>query len=166
VLPALCVPTNAATHGEPATLTNRRLDPKVKERLRQRATRLGRSMEAEAGEILKQALAARPETGEGFYAAIRRRFAPLGGVELDLPPREPGRMPPEPAPVVRAWMARFSASALYGSSISAPAYAAITAAREWAGRRQLRRAIRCIRSGPSGPRTALLNCPSRDRLPW
>lgn len=89
------MPTNAATRGEPATLTIRRLDPEVKERLRQRAARHGRSMEAEAREILKQALAARPETGAELYAAIRRRFAPLGGVELDLPPREPGRPPPD-----------------------------------------------------------------------
>ena len=29
-----------------------------------------------------------------LVAAIRRRFAPLGGVELDLPPREAGREPP------------------------------------------------------------------------
>lgn len=89
------MPTNAAARGEPATLTIRRLDPEVKERLRQRAARHGRSMEAEVREILKQALAARPETGEELYAAIRRRFAPLGGVELDLPPREPGRTPPD-----------------------------------------------------------------------
>ncbi|MCY4545489.1 MAG: plasmid stabilization protein [Gemmatimonadetes bacterium] len=27
--------------------------------------------------------------------AIRARFAPLGGIELELPPREPMREPPE-----------------------------------------------------------------------
>jgi len=27
--------------------------------------------------------------------AIRRRFAPFGGVELELPPREPSRPPPD-----------------------------------------------------------------------
>lgn len=27
--------------------------------------------------------------------AIRARFAPLGGVELDIPPREPMREPPD-----------------------------------------------------------------------
>lgn len=94
-MPAFCVPTDAPAAGETSTLTIRRLDPEVKDRLRQRAARHGRSMEAEVREILKQALAARPETGEELYAAIRRRFAPLGGVELDLPPREPSRLPPD-----------------------------------------------------------------------
>lgn len=89
------MPIDRTDPGETATLTIRRLDPEVKDRLRQRATRHGRSMEAEAREILKQALAARPETGADLYAAIRRRFGPLGGVELDLPPRAPGRMPPD-----------------------------------------------------------------------
>lgn len=87
------VPIAPPDRGE--TLTIRRLDPEVKDRLRQRAARHGRSMEAEAREILKQALAARPETGADLHAAIRRRFAPLGGVELDLPARAPGRAPPD-----------------------------------------------------------------------
>lgn len=87
--------SDAPTRDKTSTLTIRRLAPEVKDRLRQRAARHGRSMEAEAREILKQVLAARPETGEQLYAAIRRRFAPLGGVELDLPPREPSRPPPD-----------------------------------------------------------------------
>jgi plasmid stability protein len=89
------MPAGASTRSETSTLTIRRLDPGVKDRLRQRATRHGRSMEAEAREILKQVLAARPETGADLYAAIRRRFAPLGGVELDLAPRAPGRLSPD-----------------------------------------------------------------------
>jgi len=32
--------------------------------------------------------------GESLAEAIRRRFVPLGGVELSLPPREPIREPP------------------------------------------------------------------------
>lgn len=36
----------------------------------------------------------RAASGAELVAAIRRRFAPLGGVELDLPPREAGREPP------------------------------------------------------------------------
>lgn len=89
------MPIDLPDRGETATLTIRRLAPEVKDRLRLRAARHGRSVEAEAREILKQALAARPETGEELYAAIRRRFAPLGGVELDLPPRERSRLPPD-----------------------------------------------------------------------
>ena len=34
------------------------------------------------------------ESRGSLARAIRARFAPLGGVELDLPPREPMREPP------------------------------------------------------------------------
>lgn len=81
----------------PASLNIRQLDPALKERLRVRAAHNGRSMEAEARTILREVLmggADRPGTGAELIAAIRRRFAPLGGVELELPPRGPGREPP------------------------------------------------------------------------
>lgn len=78
-----------------ASLNVRQLDPKLKERLRVRAAQHGRSMEAEARAILKAALDdTTQETGADLVADIRRRFAPLGGVELELPSREPGREPP------------------------------------------------------------------------
>ena len=78
-----------------ASLNIRQLDPALKEQLRIRAAHNGRSMEAEARAILKDALtSSRPASGEALAAAIRRRFAPLGGVDLELPPREPGRKPP------------------------------------------------------------------------
>lgn len=52
-------------------------------------------MEEEAREILRSALAA-PAPAKGNLAEIiRRRFAPFGGVELELPPREPAREPPD-----------------------------------------------------------------------
>jgi hypothetical protein len=35
-----------------------------------------------------------PASGAELADAIRRRFAPLGGVELEIPPRGPGRAPP------------------------------------------------------------------------
>jgi len=70
------------------SITIRQLDHSTKERLRLRAARHGRSMEAEAREILKQALATGDSPAADLAEAIRRRFAPLGGVELDLPPRE------------------------------------------------------------------------------
>ena len=50
-------------------------------------------MEQEAREILQSALSKSPQTGEDLYKAIRRRFAPLGGVELEIPPRGPIRDP-------------------------------------------------------------------------
>lgn len=75
-------------------LTIRNLDPGVKERLRIRAARNARSMEAEARDILGRALV----EGEGFperslYERVRARFAPLGGVEVELPAREGMRGP-------------------------------------------------------------------------
>jgi plasmid stability protein len=78
-----------------ASLTIRNLDLAVKERLRIRAATHGHSMEAEARRILHAALrAADRPTGKNLYERIRARFEPLGGVDLDLPPREPTRGPP------------------------------------------------------------------------
>ncbi len=77
-----------------ASLNIRQLDPVLKEQLRVRAAHNGRSMEAEVRAILKDALAAsKPGTGAALVESIRRRFAPLGGVELELPPRGPAREP-------------------------------------------------------------------------
>lgn len=72
-----------------ASLTIRNVDPEVKHRLRVRAARAGRSMEAEARRILKDALGSEEEGPVNLAEAIRRRFAPYGGVDdLELPPRE------------------------------------------------------------------------------
>ena len=72
-----------------ATLTIRNVDPELREALRVRAARHGRSMEAEARTILSEAVAGDRDQAEPNLAeAIRRRFAPLGGVDLELPPRE------------------------------------------------------------------------------
>ncbi|MYE31836.1 MAG: plasmid stabilization protein [Chloroflexi bacterium] len=77
-----------------ASITIRNLDDDVKQRLRVRAAEHGRSMEHEAREILRAALAQTPQTGEELYRAIRARVEPIGGIELELPPREPMREPP------------------------------------------------------------------------
>ena len=76
-----------------ASITIRNLDDGLKRRLRIRAAEHGRSMEEEAREILRQAMGETP-TPRNLAAAIRRRVAPLGGVELDIPTREPMREPP------------------------------------------------------------------------
>jgi antitoxin FitA len=79
-----------------ASITIRNLEETTKRKLRVRAAMHGRSMEQEAREILKSALkekAQEPRTGADLVAAIRRRFAPLGGVELEPLPREPIRDP-------------------------------------------------------------------------
>jgi plasmid stability protein len=78
-----------------ATLTIRDLDPSVKERLRIRAAESGRSMEEEVRVILRQATVKDSNPEIGLAEAIRRRFAPFGGVELEIPPRELGRDPPD-----------------------------------------------------------------------
>ncbi len=52
-------------------------------------------MEEEAREILKAGVAAKPVLKLNLADAIRRHIAPLGGVELKIPPREPARRPPD-----------------------------------------------------------------------
>ena len=78
-----------------ASITVRNLEEGLKRRLRIRAAENGRSMEQEARDILRAALDQERSTGKDLAGAIRARFAPLGGVELDLPPREPMRGPPQ-----------------------------------------------------------------------
>jgi plasmid stability protein len=78
-----------------AALTIRQLDEKTKARLRVRAAHHGRSMEEEAREILRSALRASPAENENLVDAIRRRFAKYGGVELEIPPRDAVREPPD-----------------------------------------------------------------------
>ena len=77
-----------------ASITIRRLDDSLKAKLRVRAAQHGRSMEEEAREILTQSLTTKAETGLDLYRAIRRHVEPLGGIELELPPRRPIRRPP------------------------------------------------------------------------
>ena len=69
-----------------SALSIRNLDDRVKERLRLRAARHGRSMEAEVRAILTDAVA-EPGEAPGLFQAIMDRFGEQGGVELDLPPR-------------------------------------------------------------------------------
>lgn len=78
-----------------ATLTIRNLDEDTKTRLRVRAARHGRSMEEEARTLLAAAVRAPASRSADLATSIRRRFEPLGGVELDLPVREAGREPPK-----------------------------------------------------------------------
>lgn len=78
-----------------ATLTIRNVDAALKARLRVRAAQHGHSMEAELRRILEETL---PEPAHppaaNLYQRIRDRFAPLGGVDLELPPRPPASDPP------------------------------------------------------------------------
>ena len=81
-----------------ASITVRNLDPSLKEQLRIRAAEHGHSMEAEARRILQMALAGsgKRRRERNLYERIHARFARLGGIDLDLPAREPPREPPCP----------------------------------------------------------------------
>jgi plasmid stability protein len=79
-----------------AVITIRNLDEQTKARLRVRAAHRGRSMEDEARNILRNALTENEEAGPHLAEAISRRFRRLGGIDLQLPPREPIRDPPKP----------------------------------------------------------------------
>ncbi len=86
------------------TLTIRDIDDALKRSLRMRAASMNRSMEEEARQILRAALAHEPSaTGQNLMGRIRARVAPFGGLELPLAPREAVRIPPavgDPAPAL------------------------------------------------------------------
>lgn len=69
-----------------AAVSIRNLDDGVKERLRIRAARHGRSMESEVRVILEDAVRD-PAQSVGLMQTLVDRFGELGGVELDLPAR-------------------------------------------------------------------------------
>ena len=71
-----------------ANLMIRNLDEPVKTRLRIQAAEHGRSMEAEARDILRTALDRRPTAAENAYEAIRACLKESGGFDLELPPRD------------------------------------------------------------------------------
>ena len=77
-----------------ASITIRNLEDDIKTRLRKRAAERGRSMEEEARLILAAAVAREAAPAKGLGTAIHELFKPFGGVELELPPREPMREPP------------------------------------------------------------------------
>lgn len=75
-----------------ANLTIRKLDPAVKERLRVRAAQHGHSMEEEARRILSESC--NPSPQENLADIALRLFGKENGIDLELPPRLPGREPP------------------------------------------------------------------------
>lgn len=78
-----------------ASITIRKLEDALKRQLRIRAAEQGHSMEEEARRILRKALTRQPTPPANLAQAIRARFPPLGGVELEIPPRQPMREPPQ-----------------------------------------------------------------------
>ena len=78
-----------------ASITIRNLHDDVKTRLRVRAAEHSRSMEEEARIILREAVSDKQAAPRDLAKFTRECFSPLGGVELDLPPRGPMREPPD-----------------------------------------------------------------------
>jgi antitoxin FitA len=85
----------SGTPAAKSSITIRNLDPAIKERLRVRAAEHGHSMEAEARLILQTTLKGPARApASNLYDRIRALVEPLGGIDLELPPREPARDPP------------------------------------------------------------------------
>jgi antitoxin FitA len=78
---------------EMASMTIRNIDEALKARLRVQAAKHGRSMEDEARDILRTALSSGSTRASSLVKSIRARMKPLGGVELEVAPREPMRDP-------------------------------------------------------------------------
>lgn len=78
-----------------STMTIHDMDEDLQARLRLQADLHGHSMEEEARNILRAALAANAAEGRSLLDSIRARIEPLGGIELVLPQREPVRNPPD-----------------------------------------------------------------------
>jgi antitoxin FitA len=80
-----------------ASITIRNVDERLKQRLQARAAGHGRSMEAEARDILRKALheGGSISAATNLYEAIRGVVEPLGGIEIDIPAREPVREAPK-----------------------------------------------------------------------
>ena len=79
-----------------ATFTIRNVDATVKDHLRVRAARNGRSMEAELRAIVTEAAGGAHAREPNLAEAIRRRFEPFGGVD-DLEPHPPVTVGEPPA---------------------------------------------------------------------
>jgi plasmid stability protein len=76
-----------------ASITIRNLEGATKRKLKIRAAMNGRSMEQEAREILKSALAQTPKKKADVAERIREIFGPLGGVEVERLPQDTLRDP-------------------------------------------------------------------------
>lgn len=76
------------------SLTLSDLDDALYDRLVAQAQRHGRTVEAEAAALLTDAVPPAPTSGAAWLARLRARFEPLGGVDLEIPPRDmPRRVP-------------------------------------------------------------------------
>ena len=77
-----------------ASITIRDLDDKLERNLREQAEEHGRTFQEEVKEILRRGIKKR-EAPKKIGTTIHRRFAAIGGVDLELPTREPMPDPPK-----------------------------------------------------------------------
>jgi len=79
-----------------ASITIANIDDNLKQQLMARAAERGHSIEFEARQILENALSSTQPAAvpDNLYAAIRAIVDPLGGIELEVSPRQPVREPP------------------------------------------------------------------------
>ena len=75
-----------------ASLTISNFDTGLEQRLRDRASVHGRTVEAEAEAILRQAVTL---SGTDVVALFQQYFGPGNGIDLELPVRGPGRPAPD-----------------------------------------------------------------------
>ena len=78
-----------------ASITIRNLDDEIKQNLRVRAAKNGHSMEEEVREILRYTFDVNSLPEKNLGTAIHQLFEAAGGIELDLPPRQPMRELPD-----------------------------------------------------------------------
>ena len=76
------------------SITVNDLDESLERRLRTRAAEKGVSIEQEVRNILAAALREESPVTADLASSIRAKFAPFGGVELELPLRDPMRPTP------------------------------------------------------------------------
>jgi antitoxin FitA len=84
-----------------SSITIHQLEPSLAERLEQRASKHGRTIEAEIKAILQSVLA--PEPKLNLAEAITKRFAHLGDFELPEITREPMRAAPNFDHLLKIW---------------------------------------------------------------
>ena len=79
------------------TITVRNVDDETKTALRARAAANGNSLEEEVRRTLRESVRRdpRPKTGAELYRRIREIVEPVGGIELEIPPCQRARRPPE-----------------------------------------------------------------------
>jgi plasmid stability protein len=76
-------------------ITIHNLDDDLERQLRIRAAERDHPMEEEARDILRRALAVEAKPSGHWVDRIREIVEPLGGIQLELPPRGPIPEPPD-----------------------------------------------------------------------